>query len=497
MPEPSSKGSRGAAREPHVVILGAGPAGVGAAYQLRRFGKARVTVVERGVAVGGNSGSFDGAGQRLDYGSHRLHPACDPEILADIRGLLGADLLDRPRHGRIHLRGKLIHFPLKPVDLLLRLDRGFALGTLGDMARKAVAKPSEGSTFASVLWANLGPTICRDFYFPYARKIWGRAPEELSGIQARRRVSAGSFGKLVKKVLSAVPGLKPAGAGRFFYPRQGFGQISEAYAGAAQERGAEFLMGWTVTALERAEGNGHGNGQGDGNSDGARWSVTAERDGEGRALRADYVWSTIPISLLARAMRPAPPEAVLRAAGEIEYRAMILVYLELDVDQFTEYDAHYFPDAGIAITRLSEPKNYAALSEPRGQTTLCAELPCSPSDAWWEMSDEELGRQVAADLARAGLPLARPPVRVRTKRLRQAYPVYLNGYEAPFGTLDGWASSVPDLLTYGRQGLFAHDNTHHALAMAYRAAECLVDGRFDERRWAEHRKVFETHVVED
>ena len=472
--------------EPHIVILGAGPAGVGAAYQLRRTGRARVTVIEQNTVVGGNAGSFEAGGQRLDYGSHRLHPATEPHLMAEIKSLLGEDLLDRPRHGRIHLRGKLIHFPLKPVDLLLRLDKGFAAGTLKDMATKATRKTlDEGDSFASVLMANLGPTICRDFYFPYARKIWGRDPATLSGIQARRRVSAGSFGKLIRKVLSAVPGLKPPGQGRFFYPRKGFGQISEAFAAAAGKLGAEFMMGWKVTGLVPPEGSA------------GRWTVRAERNGESRAIEADYVWSTIPITILARAMEGGVPQAVTDASSAIEYRSMLLVYLELDVDQFTEYDAHYFPAADIRITRLSEPKNYAALAEPRGRTTLCAELPCSPDDPWWSMDDEALGRVVAEDLARAGLPLARPPVRVHSRRLRQAYPIYTKGYEVPFTTLDQWAESLPRLLSYGRQGLFAHDNTHHALFMAYSAVDCLVDGTFDQEKWRKYREVFATHVVED
>jgi protoporphyrinogen oxidase len=470
--------------EPHVVLLGGGPAGVGAAYQLRRTGRARVTLVEQQASVGGNAGSFEAGGQRLDYGSHRLHPACDAEIMRDIRALLGDDLLDRPRHGRILLRGRWIHFPLKPVDLLLRLDRGFALGTAADVVRRAVAKRPDGDTFASVLLANLGGTICRDFYFPYARKIWGHAPEELSAIQARRRVAAGSFGKLVKKVLAAVPGLKPKGAGRFFYPRRGYGQISEAYANAARDAGAELMLGWTVTAVERrASGSG--------------WIVTAQRGDERRTLDADHVWSTLPISLLARLVSPAPPPEVREASGGIAYRAMLLVYLELDVDRFTEYDAHYFPDGQIAITRLSEPKNYSDLRTPAGRTTLCGELPCAPDDARWRMSDRELGELVAADLARAGLPLSRPPVTVRVKRLRHAYPVYRNGYEVPFGVLDAWAESLPELLTLGRQGLFAHDNTHHALYMAYAAAECFKGGQWDAEAWRRYREVFATHVVED
>jgi protoporphyrinogen oxidase len=471
--------------EPHIVILGAGPAGAGAAYELRRRGRARVTVLERNKVVGGNAGSFTWMDQRLDFGSHRLHPATDPGILADVRSLLGGDLLDQPRHGRIHLRDKLIHFPLKPVDLFLRLDKSFAAGILRDMGRKALSKPDEGDTFASVLWANLGPTICRDFYFPYARKIWGREPEELSGIQARRRVSAGSFGKLVRKVLSAVPGFKPKGSGRFFYPRRGFGQITEAYAEAARKQGAELALGWGVTAIEPVGGSGK-----------AGWCLTAERDGERRTISADQVWSTIPITLLARMMQPPPPAEVVKAAGAIDYRAMILVYLALDVNQFTDYDAHYFPDSRLAITRLSEPKNYSRASEPAGRTVLCAELPCSPDDEWWTMTDAQLGERVVADLQIAGLPAARP-VAVLTRKLRQAYPIYTNGYEAPFGVLDRWAESLPNLLTYGRQGLFAHDNTHHALAMAYAAVECLNDGEFDAEKWERYRAVFATHVVED
>lgn len=475
--------------DPHVVILGAGPAGVGAAYQLRRRGLARVTVIEQQATVGGNAGSFEAGGQRLDYGSHRLHPACDPAILADIRSLLGDDLLDRPRHGRIRLRGKWIHFPLKPLDLLLRLDRKFAVDTALDMTTRKVRRHRSDlgeDSFASVLMASLGRTICEEFYFPYARKIWGREPQELSGIQARRRVSAGTFGKLARKVLSQLPGLKRTGAGRFFYPRRGYGQISEAYADAARNLGAELLLETKVTALQSAGGAG-----------GRGWTVSVDQKGRPFTLHPDFVWSTIPVTLLTQLVNPAPEPTVLEAARSMEYRAMLLVYLELDENRFTEYDAHYFPGADIGITRLSEPKNYSALDSPDGRTTLCAELPCSPNDEWWKMTDDELGRIVAGDLARAGIPLRRKPVALHVRRLRHAYPIYSNGYEKPFGVLESWVERLPNFLSYGRQGLFAHDNTHHALFMAYSAADCLADGVFDQAKWEDYRRIFATHVVED
>ena len=475
--------------EPRILILGGGPAGVGAAWQLARQKKAQVTLIERGASFGGNSGSFEAFGQRLDFGSHRLHPATDANIMADIKAMLGPELLDRPRHGRIRLLGKWIHFPLKPVDLLLRLDKSFAIGSLRDaIAKKLPGAPEEGDTFASVLHANLGPTICEHFYFPYAVKLWGRAPEELSGIQARKRVSAGNFGKLLRKVLGAVPGMKKPGAGRFFYPRRGFGQISEAYADQAAKSGANLRMNTQLVELTRgASGPWRASVQ----------RVGASGSGAREVLEADQIWSTIPITVLAKSMVPAAPKDVLEAGERTTYRAMILVYLQVPTNHFTEFDAHYFPGADTHITRLSEPKNYAALSEPKDSTVLCAELPCTVGDEHWKKSDEELGQLVADDLARAGIPLPQPARAVITRRLGQAYPIYLNGYEEPLGKLDAWVGELPELISYGRQGLFAHDNTHHALFMAYSAVECLDGMRFDRDKWSRFREVFKTHVVED
>lgn len=465
-----------------IVILGGGPAGVGAAYALLRDGqRRRVTVIEQRERVGGNAGSFELAGQRVDFGSHRLHPACDPAILADIRRLMGEKLVQRPRHGRIRLRNRWIHFPLKPVDLLLRLDPAFAAGALRDMATGPLRKRGgDEKTFADVLHARLGPTICEHFYFPYARKIWGVEPEALSATQAHRRVAANSFGKLLRKLAGQLPGFKPVGFRYFYYPLEGYGAISEAYAGAARDAGAEIRLGRGVSGLERTPAG--------------TWLVDTD---DGARLEADHVWSTLPITVLSRLVSPAPPEAVRQAAAASRYRSMMLVYLTLGVNRYTEFDAHYFPGPLIPITRLSEPKNYAALEVPRGSTTLCAELPCSPEDEWWEMDEPALGAKVAADLEAVGLPPAAPLDNVLVKRLRFAYPIYETGYEENIRVLDDWATGLPGVLTYGRQGLFAHDNTHHALAMAYAAADCLSSSDFDAERWAGYRREFEKHVVED
>ena len=467
-----------------VVVLGAGPAGLGAALGLAERG-IDVEVVERRDTVGGNAGSFELAGVHVDYGSHRLHPAADPSVLERLRGLLGPDLLTRPRHGRIRLLGHWIHFPLRPADLALRLPPRFALGATLDMVRGMFpARPPEQETFATILERGLGRTICRDFYFPYARKMWGLSPEEISPTQAEKRVSARSIVKLLRRLL---PGAGPGAAstkGIFYYPRRGFGQISERLAQAATEEGARLALGTTVTRVRRRDEGG--------------FEVEVETGGQARTLPADHVWSTIPSPVLARLIDPLVPEDVLRAAGRLELRAMLLVYLVLDQDRFTEYDAHYFPEAGVAVTRLSEPKNYAATPEPHGRTVLCAEIPCSRSDDVWSMDDEGLKTLVQDALARLGLPIKSHVLKVAVRRLPQAYPIYRRGYEGHFELLDSCLSGIDDLASFGRQGLFAHDNTHHALFTAQAAVDCLDDdGRFDREKWAHYREVFATHVVED
>lgn len=440
-----------------ILVLGAGPAGLAAAWQLARRGF-EVTLVERAAVVGGNAASFELERQRVDYGSHRLHPACSPEILADIRAMLGEELIERPRHGRIHLQGRWLHFPLRPADILLHAPPAFAAGVMRDMVWRTRARGG-APTFATILERGLGRTVSREFYFPYARKIWGREVESLDPEQARRRVSAGSIRKLAAKVLS------PARTKMFYYPRGGFGRISEGYETAALRAGVRLLKETTLASLEPG--------------------------------RDRLILSTIPLTQLVRMIRPAAPHEVLEAASALEYRAMLLIYLVLECERFSEYDAHYFPSAGIGITRLSEPKNYGLAGTP-GTTVLCAELPCCETDAAWSATDDELGGLVLESLERAGIPYRGVVRRVVTRRLPHAYPIYALGYGRHFAVLDQWLDSLDGIVTLGRQGLFAHDNTHHTLAMAYAAARCVGDdGRLDRNAWAERRREFREFVVED
>lgn len=455
-------------------MLGAGPAGLGAAYRAARDGHA-VTVVERAGRVGGAAASHTVAGVRVDLGSHRLHPTIEPRILAELRALLGDDLQVRPRNGRIRLEGRWIAFPPRPLDLVRRLPPAVAAGALRDAALGFRRPGPREDTFEEVLRAALGPTLCERFYFPYARKLWGLEPSQLSGEQARRRVGARSPGRMLRRAVAR----GRAGRRHFLYPRGGYGQIWEALADAAAAAGADVRLGAEARRVELR-------------GDGARVTLA-----DGSALEARRLWSTLPAPALARMAHPPPPPGVLAAAGGLAYRAMALVYLVVPRRRFTPFDAHYLPAGATPVTRVSEPRNYRDGDDPDGVTVLCAEIPCEAGGALFAADADELGRVAADGLVEAGLP--RPAVAgVEVARLRHAYPVLRAGVEAPLAALDAWAAAQPALLTLGRQALFVHDNAHHALAMAWAAADCLGrDGSFDDARWARARARFAAHVVED
>lgn len=405
--------------------------------------------------------SFNVAGVRVDHGSHRLHATTDPAILSELHRLLGDGLQLRQRNGRIRLLGRWVRFPLSPVDALRSMPPRFTAALLRDMALAPTRRPSD-ATYADVVRSRLGPTMLRDFYGPYALKLWGHPPAELSGEQAKRRIGAQSAASIAGRALRRSSGRS------FWYPERGFGAIVEALADAATDAGVEVR---TSTAVERV--------------------VLDERSAAVNDISADAVWSTLPLPALPR-LAGAPAE-ILDAAGQLRSRALVLLYLVLDQKPWTNYDAHYFPGLETATSRISEPANYrTSRADPADRTVLCAEIPCDVGDGTWTSDAGSLAAVIAADLSRAGLPPFRP-AHAEVRRIPSAYPIYRIGTEAAMATVDGWASAQPRLLTFGRQGLFVHDNTHHAMAMAWAAADAIKPGR----EWSAARERFRAHVVED
>jgi protoporphyrinogen oxidase len=391
-------------------------------------------------------------------------------VLGLLRELLGEDLQTRPRHGRLRVYGRWVGFPLRPAELARTLPPG----AVARIARDAVTGPvtkTDPSSYESMLRGTIGPELHGALYGPYAVKLWGLPGSRIDAEQARRRVGPGGVWGIARKIVRR----DSSGQGRLFhYPRRGFGQVVDVLAEAAVKAGATVETGAEVTAVTPA-------------ADGVTVSTA-----DGRSVHTGHVLSTVPLPILARLAGADVP------ASGLTFRAMVLVYLVHEGGRWTEFDAHYLPGPETPVTRLSEPANYRVSPEdPADRTVLCAEIPCAVGDAVWTATDDELATIVRAGLAATGL----PPVRlggVHVRRLPHVYPVYEIGYADALRPLDDWADGLERITTFGRLGLFAHDNTHHAMAEALDAVDALrPDGTRDPVLWAAARARFAAHVVED
>jgi protoporphyrinogen oxidase len=454
-----------------LVVIGAGPAGLASALTAAETGH-EVVVLEADDTVGGMAGSFEVAGLRVDHGSHRLHASTSPEFLDRLRSLLGDDLQARERNGRIRLRDRWVAFPLRLGDLARRLPPDFVARVGTQTVTGPLRRPRPDPSFLDEVTRRLGPTVSAEFYTPYAVKLYGVEPSELTAELAERRVSASSPLAVLAKAFRA---RQPEGR-TFWYPRRGYGQVSEALAAAAAAAGADLRLGQPAIGI----------------TTGSEPAVTTP---SGR-VEADVVLSTIPIPTLARAIDPGIDQTATDAIDRLRTRAMVLVYLVVPRPRYTPFDAHYFPSLDITMSRLSEPKNYRDGDDPVDHTVLCAELPCWPGDETWSARDDRLMAQVVDDLGRAGLPAA-DPVEVVVRRLPAVYPVYERSTEEARAEVDRWLADLPGVVSFGRQGLGVPDNLHHVLDMGQRAAAAVSDGTVDRRRWRQDLAHFASNVVVD
>lgn len=466
-----------------VLVVGGGPAGLACGIGLLRADPSRrVVILEKESRPGGIAGGFERGGLSYDYGSHRIHPSAGGRVLALLEGLPGLELRRRRRNGRILMRGRLIGFPPSPwgafTGLPLRLSAGIAADQLAGILGARRRRPA--GSFAEAVEAGMGGTMAREFYLPYAKKLWGLPAEAISAGLAARRVPSARPGGLLAKALGGLPLISRLDPSRYFrYPAGGFGSLASALAREFTGLGGELATGCGAAGMVLDGGGG----------------ATVSTSG-GRSLSARYVVWTAPLDSLAAALAGAMPDQVRDAAGRLAYRAMVLLYVQVEDGPYTPYDAHYFPDGSTPFSRMSEPANYPGPARP-GRTGLCLELPCSEGDPSWNADAAGLLEVFTAGLSSLPLPAPRRITDAWTALVRCAYPVYRTGFESDLGILSDWALSTGCLIPAGRQGLFAHDNVHHAMETGLAAADRLSGGGFDRDAWTADLARFRRQCVSD
>jgi protoporphyrinogen oxidase len=420
--------------QPVLHILGGGPAGLAAAHYARKRGLP-ARVYEAGPETGGNCRTLRHGDFLFDTGAHRIH-AKDPGVTREIRSLLGAELLIVDAPSRISHGGRLLRFPLSPRDLIGRLSPLLLLRIAREtLARKA--RPGPFAHFEDLAVAQYGKTLAGLFLLNYTRKLWGRAPENLSPAVAGGRL-AGLDAKtfLLAKLLRRARHLD----GAFLYPRRGIGALFRAVEAGLPEDGVR--TGARVTRI-RHDGT-------------CILGITVNGVEE---ISTERVVSTLPLPAFLRALDPPPPPDILSLAGGIAFRNLVLCVVFLDQERFSENASLYFPDPAVPFTRLYEPRNRSPFMAPAGKTCIVLEIPCDPQDAVWTEPDESLVARLLPHLAIRGAGTPRV-IGSEVHRVSHAYPILERGIETRVSLLLDYCSRFSNLRLTGRNAVFRYAHIH-------------------------------------
>jgi len=452
-----------------IVIAGAGIAGVSAAYRLQGAGEAPFVVFEKESYIGGYSRTIRRGDFRFDLGGHRFYTK-KPHVEEVVRRVVGDDLLEVDRTSRILFGGRLINYPLRPLNALRSLGlRGAGKAVLDYGAMKLgnlLSGDAAEETFERWALNRFGRHLYEIYFKGYTEKTWGIPCARLSADFAEQRIKGLSFREAVKDAIFK-KGQDESLVRRFLYPRYGFGQIPDGMAASIREPN-RILTRRPVVGVEH-----------DGKR--IRGVVTESPDGrEERQPCCEFI-SSIPISALAGMLRPAPPPEALQAAKDLRYRDMVVLTLFLDAAQVTPDQWIYVPSQKIGFCRFHEPKNWSPEMAPPDRTALVVEYFCQQGDETWSASDAELASRAVEDLAATGF-IERDWLHdYMTFHMPKAYPVYEIGYRQSLQTLEDYLARFENLYNVGRNATFLYTSSDHYIDMGLKAAENVLGHEHDLR----------------
>lgn len=466
-----------------VVILGAGPAGITAAWRLSELGYP-VTVLERDDAVGGMARTINVGNYAVDFGPHTFHIRETDEsrkVLAAIKHFFGEDPLILTRGTRVLLRGKEYVYPLEMLQVLTgvspflsaRIIFDYLMATL----KSTFAPAKKEDSFEEWGVRNLGRTLYDLCFGIYSERVWGLPTSQISSKQAQRVAKLN-----LKNIILRTLGIKADPATyftKYMYPRKGISLLYEGMAAEVRAAGNVIKLNAPATRLERTPSTGSGQA-------GDRVTTVHYREnGEDKQLPCDLLLSTLPLPSLVSMTSPALPAPVVAHAAKLKYRSLKLIYIALKRARMTDYHWVYLLDEQFRVNRLSEQKNVSPDMVPDGSTVLCIELSLWKDEPLWQASDEEIYQLALRDLMKMGYGVTpEEVVEYHVTDIPTAYPVYeLNFEEHLIPVLDG-VHEVSNLLTLGRHGLFLNNSMDDNVLLGMQIADHInrPEGA-DSRAW--------------
>jgi protoporphyrinogen oxidase len=453
--------------EDRIVVIGAGPAGLTAAFELQKYGVS-ATVLEATDQVGGISRTVVREGWRFDIGGHRFFTkvqAVDDlwhEILPD------DEFLMRPRKSRIFYRGKYFDYPLKPGNALRNLGPVEATLCVSSYAYAQVRPPKDQTNYEGWLVARFGWRLYRMFFKTYTEKVWGVPVSEMPADWAAQRVKSLSLGKAIANMLMPKRNQKEITSliEEFQYPKYGPGMMWEVCRDKVVAAGTEVTLNAMVTAVRHADGQ-------------ARAVVAEHLDGTTTEYPCSAVISSMPISELLESMDPPAPDAVRAAAADLRYRDFFTVALVVPAEKVPWTDNWiYIHDGTVRTMRIQNFGSWSPFLVKDGRNVLGLEYTCFEGDQQWSTPDEQLIEEAKRELAYLGLVPYNEIEHGYVVRQAKAYPIYDDRYQANVDTIREWLDvHAANVHPVGRNGMFRYNNQDHSMYTALLTVENLVGGQ--------------------
>ena len=485
-----------AAGQPHdgsvpVIVIGSGPAGLTAAYELlRRSARHRPLVLEATDMVGGIARTENKDGYRFDIGGHRFFTKV-PEVEAMWREVLGKDFITVRRLSRIFYRGRYYDYPLRIWNALSNIGLYETYRIIGSYVKWKLRPHRKEDTFEEWVINRFGGRLYMHFFSSYTHKVWGIPPSQIRADWAAQRIKNLS---LSKAIWNAISGANDTASliEEFQYPRLGPGMMWERTRDLIHARGGQVEMHSEVISVRR---------------DGMR--VTAvdvrkgkESDAPGTIERIEgtHFINSMALRDLIYAFDPPPPQEVIEAAGRLKYRDFLIVTLVLDhADPFPD-NWIYIHSPDVKVGRIQNFRAWSAEMLPRPDTaSIGMEYFCQSGDDLWEMSDEALRELASRELAELGLAEVEDVIGAAVIRQPKAYPVYDGNYKEALETVGAWLRQLTNFQTVGRNGLHRYNNQDHSMLSAMYAARNVLGAEYDvwnvnvERSYHEEFTVSEKH----